>query len=458
MTPSRNPGNPNRRTVLKTLGVGLGGLAATGRVGAREPRRLGVLSELPVDGIAEAVSSGNYTYGAVNAEYADAADSALVVVDDRNPRRPEVVARRPLADDLERDPSIDEVGPLHTKDAKVDGDVAALANDTEAPGGIALYDVSDPTAPSYESFYAPEPPSNIHNVHLADGFAYLALGEPENTDTDGDGDRDLVRIFGDAGVEVVDVRDPANPTHAATWLLKDELPDYAKAGVNPCHDLYTQDDVCWAAFWDAGTVALDVSDPTDPTFLAQFGAAPKGDEVIRPWRVEEESVGEYFNEVFPFGRYLAPPGNAHYVQPTPDGSHVLVGAETFLGSPGGIDVYEVVDLAAGEVTQVGRIDPPDVDGFRTSHNFDFQGDRLYTSWYAGGVRVFDLEDPANPRELSNYRAEGSLFWTAVGDEGYVVGSAYGDGLVYLGANGEKREDDLGDSGPPSSPEPSQGAQ
>jgi len=422
--------------VLRLLGAGAGvSLGATGHAlaGSDGGGTLRLLGEAGVAKAHETVVQGNYAYVATG-------DRGMSVVDWGNPVDPEVVAEVDLAADLpQSDPTLD------VKDVKVDGDVAALANDTEDPGGIALYDVSDPSTPEFRSFYAPDPPSNIHNCHLADGHAYLSLGEPENTDTDGDGGRDLVRIFGDAGVEIVDVSDPADPQHAATWLLKEELPEYAKAGVNPCHDLYTQDGICYAAFWDAGTVALDVSDPTDPTFVSQFGAAPEGDTEIRPWNTNEESVEEYFDEVFPFGRYLGPPGNAHYVQPSPDGDHVYVGAETFLGDPGGIDVWDVSDLTSP--VQVGRIDPPDVDAFRTSHNFDVTANRLHASWYAGGVRVYDVTDPSDPVERAHYDPDGYSFWTAESGRGYTIGGVYGalsaneGGIVVL-------SDDRGQKRPP----------
>ena len=439
----------NRRTVLRLLGAGAGAsLGTSGTVVGTPPGksnkdrdRLRLFSEAAVEEAHETVVQGNYAYVAT--------EDGMGVVDWRNPGRPEVVANASLDDEI-ADPTLD------VKDVKVDGDVAALANDTEDPGGIALYDVSDPASPEYLAFYEPEPPSNIHNCYVEGDYAYLTLGEPTNTDTDGDGKRDLVRIFGDAGTEIVDISDPANPTHAATWLLKDELPAYAKAGVNPNHDLYVQDGLCYNAFWDAGVIVLDVNDPTDPRFVTQFGAAPNGDTEIRPWRAEEESFGEYFDEVFPLFRYLAPPGNAHYVQPSPDGEHVFVGAETFAGSPGGIDVWDVSDL--GSPTQVGRIDPPDVNGFRTSHNFDVTANRLHASWYNGGVRVYDITDPSDPSELAYYDPDGYSFWTAVSGRGFTIGGVYGalseaGGITILHDDrGKKRPPGFDGADPPSDPE------
>lgn len=428
--------------MLKLLGSTA---AVTGTVGAASAKQgvgsLRLFSQEAVTGSMETVTQGHYAYVANG--------TGMAVIDWRNPGKPQTVAEVDLTDEL-TDPT------LSIKDVKVEGDVAALANDTEDPGGIALYDVSDPTNPTFDSFYEPDPAANIHNCHIAGDYAYLSLGEPTNIDTDGDGERNLVRIFGDAGVEIVDISDPKNPTLASTWLLKEELPSYAKAGVNPCHDLYAQDGLVYCAFWDAGTIVLDVNDPTDPQFVAQFGAAPNGDTEIRPWRVDEESFGEYYGTVFPLVRYLSPPGNAHYVRPSPDGDHVYVGAETFLGDPGGIDVWDVSDLDSP--TKVGRIDPPDVSGFRTSHNFDVTRNRLHTSWYSGGVRVYDITDPSDPTEEAAYDPDGVSFWTAVSGRGFTIGGVYGasseeGGITILhNDRGAKRPPAFSGATPPNGPE------
>jgi hypothetical protein len=442
--------NPTRRSILKVLGAGAVTAGALGSASAKPKRdKLRLFSEEAVSGTAEVVTQKGYAYVAKNGGYgADA--SGMAVVDWKQKGRPETVAEVALAEDLAANGY--DVGNLEVKDVKVDGDVVGLANDTESPGGAAFYDVSDPANPTFLSFYEPEPSANIHNLFVDDDHAYLTLGEPENVDTDGDGERNLVRLFGDTGLEIVDISDPQNPTNAATWYLKEELPDYAQAAVNPNHDIYVQDGLAYNAFWDAGVVVLDVSDPTSPEFITQFGAAPQGNEVIRPWNVEEESIGEYYDEVGFLERYYTRPGNAHYVRPSPDGNYAYVGAETFpqfyesnpeTSEYGGIKVFDTSDL--GAVEQVGYVSPPDVDGFRTSHNFDVTNNRLHTSWYEGGVRVYDVTDPANPDELGAYDPDGYSFWAAVTERGMTVGSAYGGGsaagggLVFLSNDRGKKQ-------------------
>lgn len=440
--------DPTRRSVLKFLGASA---VATGSIGTAsatsKPGMLRLFGEQSVPGSMETVTQGRYAYVANGV--------GMHIVDWQNPGRPETVATVNLDDDLtDPTPSV--------KDVKVEGNIAALANDTEDPGGIALYDISDPTNPEFQSFYAPDPPANIHNCFIDGDYAYLSLGEPWNVETgDGDEQRDKVWIFGDAGIEIVDISDPANPMHASTWYLKDYSEDYAKACTNPCHDLYVQDDLVYGVFWNAGAIVLDASDPTNPEFVTQFGAAPNGDTALRPWLVDEESFGEWFVAEFPLADYYAGDGNAHYVQPTPDGNYTFVGDEKFPNrlkddptseEYGGIRVFDTSSL--DDVEQVAYISPPDVDvGLRTSHNFDVTENKLHTSWYAGGVRVYDITDPSNPVEEAAYMPDNMMFWTAVAARDFTVGGAYGGGVTFLHQDrGAQQPPSFSGDDPPHKPE------
>lgn len=437
----------DRRSVLKALGVA-GALGGVDTASALPPQQsiddLRLFGQAAANNAMEVVTDGTVAYVATG--------DGMAVVDWANPGRPEPVATVDLHDhlDVSGDAGIDVL------DVKVDGNVAILANDEEieSPGGIAMFDVSDPSSPQFLSFYEPVPAANIHNAFLDGKTAYLGLSEPRFVeDEEGLG----IRLFGETGVEIVDLDDPANPAHAATWKLKEEFPAFANSGVSPNHDLYAQDGLLYNAFWDAGVVVLDVSDPTDPEFVAQFGEAPEADTEIRPFRPAEESIGAYFGAVFPFGRYLGSPGNAHYVQPSPDGEHLFVGAETFVGGPGGIRVFDVSDL--NSVEAVADIEPPDGDSLRTAHNFDVTSNRLVSSWYNGGVRVHDVTDPTAPTEIARYRPDDIAFWTAVEARGFVVGGVYGarsdasdGGIVVLNDDrGEKRPPSFEGSAPPDGP-------
>lgn len=445
-----------RRSFLKSLTGGIIGGQVIGTATSVEQRRTGrrettttqadglnVAGRHPVAGAQEVVVQGNHAYvAATGVRMGDKGGrfGALVIVNFDDPTQPRTVARLEL-------PS-EEFPTPNTLDAKVNGKVAGLANDANfpGPGGVAFYDVSTPAKARQLSFYNAN--GGVHNFFIDGDLAYLVINEPHFVDSNGDGEVDQARIFGNTGIEIVDISDPTRPARAGRWLLRNDRPKFARAGINNSHDLFVQDGLAYVAYWDAGVVVLDVNDPSDVQVVSQFGAAPQATKQIRPFDLGGDP--DYFDTVFPNRRFNSLPGNAHYVQPSPDGNRVYVGAETFLDEPGGIDIWNVTNLDSPE--RVGTIeapaggtkeadagdgvvldleDPEVLRQLRTSHNFDVTANTLYTSWYGGGVRVFDIDDPTNPTEIGSYNAGGSAFWTAVFAGNRIVASDIDRGLVFL---------------------------
>lgn len=103
-------------------------------------------------------------------------------------------------------------------------------------------------------------------------------------------------------------------------------------------------------------------------------------------------------------------------------------------------------------------DEPQGAPLRTSHNFEPTDSKVHTSWYQGGVRLWDVEDPTNPEELASWISpDGNAYWGAKhlvdsGDQ-YMVGSERdGKGLTVLDivhepGNGTDGTDDWPDLGP-----------
>lgn len=299
-------------------------------------------------------------------------------------------------------------------DVKVSGDIAGAANDGD-PGGVTFFDVSDPAAPDQRGFYST--PGGVHNHFVKDGYAYICVSNSEDAS------------FSEARIDIVDLSDLDDPTKVSEWRLRDHYPDMALAGINPAHDVFVQNDIAYVPFWDAGTVAIDVSDPTDPVAVAHFGALEDAD-------IAPRSTTEYYS------RYIGTPGNAHFAMPTPDGEHLFVGAETYPDPSGtalnerhgGIKVFDLDDVNLSAPirteTQDGElIDPtgpepvayiaapeePQYGALRCSHNFDFNedGTEFYCSWYQGGIRAYDISDRSNPHEIASFVSpDGQPFWRA----------------------------------------------
>lgn len=283
--------------------------------------------------------------------------------------------------------------------------------------GLIRYDVTDPATPELRASHQTAFP--IHNCTLDGNYAYLTGNNRE--------DNPLV---------VVDVSGE-EPREVARWSLfdHDAVWESVPIRLRTLHDVVVRDGVAYLAYWDAGTWLLDVSDPTDPTYVAD----------IRERSAEELAD---LDGLAVAREGSEPPGNDHYAAPNDDGTLLAVGKESWNsnfgvegttpgpddpGGPSGIDLYDVSEPA--DPRQLATIDPPptadpNYRGVRTTaHNFEIAASHLYSSWYRGGVKVHDLSDPANPEQVRYFRRSRSTsFWTAqlAAPGGAVVATSYYD--------------------------------
>jgi hypothetical protein len=382
-----------RRDVLRAAGAGVA-LPVVGRAAATQAD-YGPLGRVGAEGAKEAVIGGDGTTVYV------AASDGFAVVDVSDPAQPELRhENRAVLEDHEDGP-LTGIG-----DAKVDGDRLSLAGPIE-PGtalqAAVVYDVADPSNPERVTFY--ETDYFLHNHDIADGRLYLCENFTETN-----------RLV------VVDVE---SGERLADWSVTEVDERWADIwpGLWTLHDVTVRGDRAYLAYWDAGTFVLDVSDPTDPSLVTKVrGRTPDAFEGLSRSAARNEST--------------RPPGNDHYVAVNDDASVIAISVEAWqtddgAGGPGADHLYDVSEPAAPE--EVAVIDPPPTDGptyegvWTTSHNCDFAGDRLYTSWYRGGVKMHDVSDPSSPEELAAWRdSERASFWTAQAASTCFVGSSRKD--------------------------------
>jgi PGF-CTERM protein len=260
--------------------------------------------------------------------------------------------------------------------------------------GFALFDIEEPSEPELVTGYETE--FGIHNCYFDDGTVYLTGSSLR--------ENPLVMI---------DVTDD-EPEEVGRWSILDEDPSYGDVPVplRPLHDIYVQEDIAYLSYWDAGAWIVDVSDPAAPSVLSHVG------EYDLSELLELSGLDAQLSA-------FTPPGNAHYAQVNDDATILAVGREAWAaetndgltGGAGGVDLYDISDKS--EPSHLSTIDAPasysqQRDGwFTTAHNLDITGDRLYTSWYYGGVKIHDISDPENPGEIAWWRRpEEASFWTA----------------------------------------------
>ena len=215
---------------------------------------------------------------------------------------------------------------LHINTTDFTGDILVVSNEwclqkanpKQNPGGISIWDITDPTNPTrlVNSFGDTDPvpglPPLVHEAHSAiawntgGGDAYVAAIDNYETFDD---------------VDIFEITDPRNPVLLSeTGLLEWPTAESVAYGEFPTsHDL----DVIkkgseWhlmVSYWDTGWVDLDVTDPSNPTFVEDFTYAAC-DQVI---------LGDP-----DLGYCVQPEGNAHQGEWNADGS-LFIGTDEDFG-------------------------------------------------------------------------------------------------------------------------------
>lgn len=129
------------------------------------------------------------------------------------------------------------------------------------------------------------------------------------------------------------------------------------------HDIDIRNDTLAAAkIYGDGVEFSDISNPSAPRLIGQFNYANSG---------------------------------AHNVEFTNDGRFLFVGDE--IGAGNWTRIYDVTDLS--NITQVGEMI---IDSEAVVHNFYLTDTLLYVGHYTEGARVWNVANPAEPKEIAVY--------------------------------------------------------
>lgn len=284
---------------------------------------------------------------------------------------------------------------VHTASFK--GDLAAVSIQPCAEGafaGFGLWDVTDPTNPQRLALYEATGTHGSHEIWLQRrgnrAYVYTAIPFSE-IDTSPDGGT----TPGRADFRIVDVSDPTNPTDVGEWGAWAELglfPFYTdENGVeraNFVHSVIGRGKRAYLSYWDLGTVILDVSDPTNPIFLGrtEYAANEEGN-AHSAWLGRHRRLLIQTDEDF---------------DPNPNPA-----LETAWGYARFFDISDPtnpVQLSTFKLPTTTQSPPPEV-GFFSVHDPKVRGRLAYFSWYSEGVVVVNIARPANPRMVARFIPE-----------------------------------------------------
>ena len=259
-----------------------------------------------------------------------------------------------------------------------------------ATTGLKLYDVTQPAQPQLLATWALPPGSwGCHEVDLvqrADGRVLVACARNLNDQFTGGANPQPAP----GAVKIVDATNPRAPVVAGSW----EAPIQAHGGVG-CNPLQFAHSARFAkagtelyvSYWDAGTVRVDVTNPSQPAALNRILITPTDEDG------ENHSVG-YANG----NRWLV-------INPEDFSPQHAMNACAAWGGWGDAYVYDVE--SPGSPTFLARFNTVNgtsqrTDGIYTVHNTESIGKNLFSSWYSDGILWWTVDGPNTPRQIGQF--------------------------------------------------------
>lgn len=397
---------------LSLVAVGAPAAASHGGSASKELTVVGQLdlADVPGENITDVWAYGNYAYLGTFDDIVCSLDfTGVHVVDIADPANPEKVGFIPSPPGTRAN----DVKVEHLETPYFNGEILVHSNEScgtpflprihasgvgtpPGQGGVGIYDVSDPTKPrALKQNFGDYP---VHNTYIwQDGAnAYMLVVDDVNA-------RDL---------HIVDLTKPQSPKEIAVT----GAPDWPDAVDNIgddevfLHDVWVQENdgrtIAYLSYWDLGLVLLDVTDPTNPTFLGDSDY-PDPDPLSG----------------------VKPAGNSHVAVPNADGSRVLMGDEDFSAGQLTLFEFEGTEYPATE----GGFTPP----VFSLPDATFSGP---VHWTGGeGCTQAEFDRPANAGEIALIQRGSCFFSTkaanaqALGYAGFIVANNAGDGLITMSA-------------------------
>jgi hypothetical protein len=383
------------------------------------------------------------------------------IVEVTDPRAPQPLAawgvRAVLGADERDGQGLDAVTYAHGARASADGLRAYVAY---WDAGVVILDLADPAAPRYlgRTSFPADAEGNAHSTDLAQGGRVLV-----EADEILDVERGAVRVESPTGM--------AGLVPAGGTLPAPPWPDTPSVTA----ELAYLGRGCPAGDWTERLGALGErveradpypADPSGRIALVERGSCPFEEKLERARRAGAVGAVVINTADAP----LAPSGSRGPLGAfgIPHDSGERLKAELAAGRPvavtlssdlkqyqdfGGVRLWDVSDPSQPRAlstfstsrARVDRASGPGEPGRYSAHNPVVNGNLLFVSWFSDGVRVLDIADASNPREVAawvppadaapravrNYLGDGPQVWGVAVDGDLVVASDINSGLYVL---------------------------
>jgi hypothetical protein len=273
----------------------------------------------------------------------------------------------------------------HTHKARVVGDIMVVnserepgkGNTREYPeGGFRIYDVKDRTNPKLITFHKTHG-KGVHRFDMDENYAYLS------TEMDGYVGNILV---------IYDIRNPSKPTEVGRWCMENQHvangdTPHPKGTEHRLHHAMRNGNQMFAGCWMSGVSIIDVSDISKPKTLSRYEYNPPHPEPSHTFLGLSHTIG---------GKKIAVSTEEERHTRGPDHGKPHGPFRTWdvtdPTKPKILCTYELPESATPYDTNVARFGTHQLREKVDTDNL------VYVTWFAGGLRIMDINDPANPKE------------------------------------------------------------
>lgn len=297
--------------------------------------------------------------------------SGTTIVDVADPRKPKILNR------------IDVPDGWHSHKVRVANDLMIVNHEklgqggSEFGGGLGIYDVSNPADPKLISKWRTGG-RGVHRYDFDGRYAYIS------PTVDG--------YIGNI-VMILDLQDPVNPTEVGRWWI----PGQWEAGgeeypwhdwVMPrCHHPIRRGDRLYVSYWHHGLFILDISDMSQPKAISGVNTSP----------------------VYPHPTHTCLP----MAQPIA-GRDIMVVADEDVAklhpaAPAFTWIYDITVETMPTPIATWQVEGLHGDGAPQEPMMGCHqpserpaGTIIPFAWFAQGLRLVDIADPYNPREVGHY--------------------------------------------------------
>ena len=269
-------------------------------------------------------------------------------------------------------------------------------------GGLAIYDVSQPSAPKLITKWETEG-GGVHRYDFDGRYAYVSASK---------------QGFVGNIVVVLDLQDPAHPQEVSHWWIPgqweaggEEYPwhDFTEP---KCHHPLRVGDRLYVSYWHHGLFILDISDLSKPKLISQHRRSP----------------------AFPH-----PTHTCLVIPKLLKGRKIMVVADEDVAKlrpapPAFSWVFDITEETLP--TPIATIQVPGIDTEKPQPNMTgchqpserFSGSIIPFAWFAQGLRLFDIADPYAPREVGYFQPDPPTGAERASSNDVTMD---GQGLIYL---------------------------